>query len=220
MEGLKMPIFGGKETNVFEAIDAHLGAVKESLIAFRALMEAYLEGDLEKATTFEREVTELESKADSLRRSIETMLYEGAFLPANRGDYVRLSELIDQVADAAESASHTLILAKPRVPGELKDEILRLVDMAIETYSLLMKAVRALNEDVDEAISLSKEVEDSEELADKVEYEVKGKVFESETITTYAKIIWNQILTKIGDIADRAEDASDQVMLMGIKRRG
>jgi len=215
-----MPIFGGKETNVFEAIDAHLGAVMESLVAFRALMEAYLEGDLEKAKAFEREVSELESKADSLRRSIETMLYEGAFLPANRGDYVRLSELVDQVADAAESASHTLILAKPRVPGELKGEILRLVDAAVETYSLLVKAVNALNEDVDEAISLSKAVEDSEELADKVEYEVKGKVFESETITTYAKIVWNQILTKVGDIADRAEDASDQVMLMGIKRRG
>ncbi|WP_457752340.1 TIGR00153 family protein [Thermococcus sp.] len=215
-----MPIFGGKETNVFEAIDAHLGAVMESLVAFRALMEAYLEGDLEKAKAFEREVSELESKADSLRRSIETMLYEGAFLPANRGDYVRLSELVDQVADAAESASHTLILAKPRVPGELKSEILRLVDAAVETYSLLVKAVNALNEDVDEAISLSKAVEDSEELADSVEYEVKGKVFESETITTYAKIVWNQILTKIGDIADRAEDASDQVMLMGIKRRG
>ena len=215
-----MPIFGGKETNVFEAIDAHLDAVMESLVAFKALMEAYLDGDLEKAKAFEREVSELESKADSLRRSIETMLYEGAFLPANRGDYVRLSELIDQVADAAESASHTLILAKPRVPVELRDDILRLVDAAVETYSLLVKAVKALNEDVDEAISLSKAVEDSEELADRVEYEVKGKVFESETITTYAKIIWNQILTKVGDIADRAEDASDQVMLIGIKRRG
>ncbi len=215
-----MPIFGGKETSVFEAMDAHLDAVMESLVAFRALMEAYLEGDLEKAKAFEREVSELESKADTLRRSIETMLYEGAFLPTNRGDYVRLSELIDQVADAAESASHTLILAKPRVPGELKDEILKLVDAAIETYSLLVKAVKALNDDVDGAISLSKAVEDSEELADGVEYDVKAKVFESETITTYAKIIWNQILTKIGDIADRAEDASDQVMLVGIKRRG
>jgi uncharacterized protein Yka (UPF0111/DUF47 family) len=71
-----------------------------------------------------------------------------------------------------------------------------------------------------QAIELSKAVEDAEEGADEVEYEVKRKVFESETITTYAKLIWNQILTKIGDIADRAEDASDQVMLMAIKRRG
>jgi len=215
-----MPIFGGKETDVFGAIDEHLGAVMESLSAFRELITAYLNGDLERARAFEREVDQLESKADRLRRNIETMLYEGAFLPANRGDYVRLSELIDQVADAAESAAHTLILARPRVPGELKGEILRLVDAAVETYETLVKAVKALNKDVDEAISISKIVEDAEEKADEVEYEVKGKIFESETITTYAKLIWNQILTKIGDIADRAEDASDQVMLMGIKRRG
>ncbi|WP_297521785.1 TIGR00153 family protein [Thermococcus sp.] len=215
-----MAIFGGKESDVFDAIEEHLKAVDESLEAFRGLVSAYLDGDMERAKELEERVSELESKADKLRRGIETMLYEGAFLPANRGDYVRLSELVDQVADAAESAAHTLILAKPRVPDELKKEIMELVDSAIGTYGLLIDAVRALNSDVDKAIELSKAVEDAEESADKVEYEVKGKVYESETISTYAKIIWNQALTKIGDIADRAEDASDQVMLMAIKRRG
>ncbi|AEK73533.1 phosphate transport system regulator PhoU [Thermococcus sp. 4557] len=215
-----MPIFGGKESSVFEAIDEHLEVVSESLVAFRELVDAYLDGDFERARAFEREVDQLESKADTLRRGIETMLYEGAFLPANRGDYVRLSELIDQVADAAESAAHTLILAKPKVPKELRAEILRLVESAVETYGVLVQAVNAMNSDVDRAIELAKAVEDAEEMADEVEYDVKGKVFESETITTYAKLVWNQILTKIGDIADRAEDASDQVMLMAIKRRG
>jgi predicted phosphate transport protein (TIGR00153 family) len=103
---------------------------------------------------------------------------------------------------------------------ELKEEILALVASAIDTYDVLMEAVRALNRDVDEALKLSKETEDREERADEVEYRVKAQTFSSETITTYAKLIWNQILTKIGDIADRAEDASDQVMLMAIKRRG
>ncbi|NJE02404.1 TIGR00153 family protein [Thermococcus sp. JdF3] len=215
-----MPIFGGKESSVFEAIDEHLEVVSESLVAFRELVDAYLNGDFDRARAFEREVDQLESKADTLRRGIETMLYEGAFLPANRGDYVRLSELIDQVADAAESAAHTLILAKPKVPKELRAEIMRLVESAVETYGVLVQAVNAMNSDVDRAIELAKAVEDAEEIADEVEYDVKGKVFESETVTTYAKLVWNQILTKIGDIADRAEDASDQVMLMAIKRRG
>ncbi|WP_457743148.1 TIGR00153 family protein [Thermococcus sp.] len=215
-----MAIFGGKESNVFETINRHLDAVGKTLDAFRSLMEAYISDDLEKAKKIEEEVTKLESEADKLRRSIELMLYEGAFLPASRGDYVRLSELIDQVADAAESAAHTLILAKPHVPEELKEEIMKLVDSAIETYRRLMEAVKALNEDVDKALELAKETEDLEENADRIEYDVKAKVFDSESITTYAKIIWNQALTKVGDIADRAEDASDQVMLMAIKRRG
>jgi len=215
-----MPIFGGKESNVFDTIERHLEVVNESLVALKELLRAYLDGDFERAKAFENEVDQLESKADTLRRSIETMLYEGAFLPTNRGDYVRLSELIDQVADAAESAAHTLILAKPKAPPELKGEIMELMESAVETYRVLIEAVRALNTDVDRAIELAKAVEDAEEKADDIEYDVKGKVFESETVTTYAKLIWNQILTKVGDIADRAEDASDQVMLMAIKRRG
>jgi len=215
-----MPIFGGKESHVFELIEEHLEVVGKTLETFRRLIEAYLQGDFEGAKELEGEVTRLESEADKLRREIELMLYEGAFLPASRGDYVRLSELIDQVADAAESASHTLVLAKPKVPEELGDELTALVDASIETYLKLVEAVKALNEDVDRALELAKETEDLEENADKVEYRLKAKVFESETITTYAKLIWNQAITKVGDIADRAEDASDQVMLMAIKRRG
>ncbi|WP_010479929.1 TIGR00153 family protein [Thermococcus zilligii] len=215
-----MAIFGGKENDVFKAIENHMVAIEETLKAFRALVEAYLAGDHSQAKAFEKEVMELERKADKLRREVEIMLYQGAFLPVNRGDYVRLSELLDQVADVAESAAHTIILAKPRVPEELKGEFLGLVDAGIRTYKTLMEAVRALNTNVDKAMELAKAVEDAEEEADRVEYELKRKVFESDEITTYAKLIWNQVITKIGDIADRAEDASDQVLLLSVKRRG
>ena len=215
-----MPIFGGKENSVFDALNRHMEVVGATLEKFREMMAAYLDEDLEKARELEVQVGRLESEADSLRREIETMLYEGAFLPASRGDYVRLSEEIDQVADAAESAAHTLILAKPKVPLEIREEIMALVDAALETYETLMAGVKNLNVDVNRALEYAKKTEDSEERADELEYDVKKKAFESETISTYAKLIWNQILTKIGDIADRAEDASDQVMLMAIKRRG
>ncbi|NPA47549.1 MAG: TIGR00153 family protein [Thermococci archaeon] len=215
-----MPLFGGKEGTVFDAIDKHLKVVGDTLKVFEKFMDAYLSGDLDAAKDYETVISKLESEADRLRREIERMLYEGAFLPAHRGDYVRLSELVDQVADAAESAAHTLMLAKPHVPDNLEGEIKRLVRSAVETYEILERAVRALNEDVDVALELAKQTEDAEEAADDVEYNVKERIFESEGVTTYAKLVWNQVLIKVGDIADRAEDASDQVMLMAIKRGG
>lgn len=215
-----MPIFGGKENNVFVTIDRHLEAVESTIIKLRELVGAYVNGEIEKAETLMGEVEELERKADSLRREIETMLYQGAFLPVNRGDYARLSEFVDSVADAAESAAHSLILAKPKVPADLKQEILELLDYSLRTYQLLEEAVKALNTNVDEAIEYVKKTEIAEEDADKIEYSLLRKVFESEKITTFAKIIWDKVITKIGDIADRAEDASDQVLLMALKRRG
>lgn len=215
-----MPIFGGKENNVFVTIDRHLEAVESTIIKLRELVEAYINGEIEKAESLMSEVEELERKADNLRREIETMLYQGAFLPVNRGDYARLSELVDSVADAAESAAHSLILAKPKVPADLKQEILKLLDYSLRTYQLLEEAVKALNTDVDEAIEYAKKTEIAEEDADKIEYSLLRKVFESEKITTFAKIIWDKAITKIGDIADRAEDASDQVLIMALKRRG
>jgi len=215
-----MPIFGGKESNVFETINKHLEMVRLTLEKFKEMIEVYLDGDFEKAEKLMREVEQYEREADHFRREIETMLYQGAFLPANRGDYVRLSELIDNTADAAESAAHVLILAKPKVPKELKEEIMQLVDESLKTYEYVKRAVELLNEDVNEALEYAERTEEQEEKADKLEYNLLKKIFESERVTTYAKLIWNQVITKIGDIADRAEDASDQVMLMAIKRRG
>ena len=215
-----MPIFGGKENNVFKTIVEHLKAVELTIEKLRILMETYLAGDLEKAETLMKEVEDQERVADELRRKIEVMLYQGAFLPVNRGDYARLSELIDSVADAAESAAHALILAKPKTPVDLKEEILEFVNTSLETYKLFAQSVKMLNTNVDGAIEYAKKTELAEEDADKIEYELVRKVFESEKITTFAKLVWNQVLTKIGDIADRAEDASDQVLLIALKRRG
>ena len=215
-----MPIFGGKENNVFKAIDEHLDAVGLTIKKLCDLMETYLAGDIEKAEVLMKEVEDQERVADELRREIEAMLYQGAFLPVNRGDYARLSELIDSVADAAESAAHALILAKPKIPSDLKKEILDLLNASLETYKLVEKSVKMLNTNVDGAIEYAKKTELAEEDADKIEYTLLRKVFESERITTFAKLIWNQVVTKIGDIADRAEDASDQVLLIALKRRG
>ena len=215
-----MPIFGEKESNVFETINKHLEMVRLTLEKFKEMIKVYFDGDFEKAEKLMREAEQYEREADHFRREIETMLYQGAFLPANRGDYVRLSELIDNTADAAESAAHVLILAKPKVPKELKEEIMQLVDESLKTYEYVKRAVELLNEDVNEALEYAKRTEEQEEKADKLEYNLLKKIFESERVTTYAKLIWNQVITKIGDIADRAEDASDQVMLMAIKRRG
>ncbi len=80
-----MSLFGGKETDVFEAINKHLEVVEKALTAFRELVEAYLNGDFNRAKEMEEEVSRLETEADGLRRSIELMLYEGAFLPVSRG---------------------------------------------------------------------------------------------------------------------------------------
>jgi len=215
-----MGLFGGKENNVFEVLHDHLKAVEKTLKKFKELVEAYLDEDLEKAEGLVKEVELFEREADGLRRGIETMLYRGAFLPVNRGDYARLIELIDNVADAAESASHTLILAKPKVPKELADEIVRVVQASLETYRMLEESVVFLDRDVDKALEYAKKTEELEEESDRYEHGLLGRIFESEEISTYAKLIWDQIITKIGDIADRAEDASDQVMLIAIKRRG
>ncbi|AFN04176.1 TIGR00153 family protein [Pyrococcus furiosus DSM 3638] len=212
-------MFGAKENDVFKLIRDHLTMVGDTLKYTKEMFVQYLQGNIGNAEELLTKVEESETRADKLRREIELMLYSGAFIPANRGDYIRLVELIDNVADAAESAAHTLIFAKPAVPPEYKEKILILINESLKTFEYLKEAVVSLETDVDRALEYSKSTEAQEEDADKIEYSLLRKIFEDENISTYAKLIWNQIITKIGDIADRAEDASDHIMLMAVKRR-
>ncbi|AFK22930.1 TIGR00153 family protein [Pyrococcus sp. ST04] len=212
-------MFGSKEDDVFENIKMHLNAVEDTLESFRKMFIEYINGNISRAETLLHEVEKNEGRADELRRKIELMLYAGAFIPANRGDYIRLSELIDNIADAAESAAHTLIFAKPTIPENLKNNLIMLIEESLKTFKFLKESALALERDVDEALKLAKETEIQEENADKIEYDTLRKIFSDENISTYAKLIWNQVITKIGDIADRAEDASDHIMLMAVKRR-
>lgn len=195
----------------------HCEKVEETLHQLRTFIEGYME-DPDSVSSVYQKVCELESEADKLRRETEKGINEGAFLPNFRGDLTELMELVDKIANKAEYVADLFSLQKPKIPEELKGYLLKQLEISLKAFRSLRKAVESLFEDLAKVESYVLEVERFEHEEDMVEKEALKKLFDME-IEKCEKIELKEIMRSIGDIADRAEDASDRILVIVAKRR-
>jgi len=195
----------------------HCEKVEETLHQLRTFIEGYME-DPDSVSSVYQKVCELESEADKLRRETERGINEGAFLPNFRGDLTELMELVDKIANKAEYVADLFSLQKPKIPEELKGYLLKQLEISLKAFRSLRKAVESLFEDLAKVESYVLEVERFEHEEDMVEKEALKKLFDME-IEKCEKIELKEIMRSIGDIADRAEDASDRILVIVAKRR-
>jgi len=212
-----MWIFGKKEERIIELIKNHLDLVERTIESLRDYLNMYF-SDGEKATVIYERIQTLESDADRVRRKVETDMYSGAFLPNFRGDLLGLIESVDKIANKAEFVADLIELQHPVIPDELKDGILRQIDLSLEAFRMLKRSIEYLFEDLQKAGEYVILTEKREHEEDEVERGNIKKLFELD-IERCAKLEIKEIIRSIGDIADRAEDSSDRVEIIILKRR-
>ncbi|MFP4687090.1 MAG: TIGR00153 family protein [bacterium] len=211
-------LFGKKESKVQDLIQEHLCSVKDCLEEFENMIFKYLEEDSDFVNS-SFAVHEKEHKADEIRRRIEAQIYEGAFMPLYRGDYITLVELVDKVANRAETISDFLAQQNPYVPPELKDRFRKLTAKVLECFEPLEKVVQALNNDWDEASRLAREVEELEQQVDRIEWGIIKDLFEDEECDLAQKLQLRDLIQLTASVSDRMEDVSDRIDIMLVKRQ-
>lgn len=206
-----------KEDTVEKSIDTLLGKIGECLQCFVDTLDAHLAGDAEKARSLWQQVDALESEADAVRRGIVKTLYEGAFLPLTREDLMRFVEAADLIADAAESVSDDLILTNPDVPEALEADVQRLARESVAALPLLRDAASSVFVDFQTAMAKAEEVGADERAADEIEWHLIRDLFGLD-IDLSRKLHLRGIIERIGDIADRTEDAADRLETLLVKK--
>ncbi|MHC5036875.1 MAG: DUF47 domain-containing protein [Planctomycetota bacterium] len=209
--------FGKREAKVEDLVVRHFDAVEECLGLFLKVVELFLKGDPEFVPAG-RKVHRAEGRADDLRREIATHLFEGAYAPVFREDYVVLAELVDGVANKAETVIDDLVLEKPAFPESLHEPILDLARTSVSAFGHLRKALEALYEKMDEVPKLTAEVSRMEGEVDLKEWEILTVIFEMD-LDLAQKILLRDTIRAIGSITDRMENAADRMALMVVKRR-
>jgi predicted phosphate transport protein (TIGR00153 family) len=169
------------------------------------------------------EISRIEHEADEIRRKMETEFFHGAFLPFDREDRIILAEQVDSVADATESTAYAISLGKITFPISFKEDFVELVDASCDTVAVLRECIKLLDTDLGAALSKAHEVEEKEDNGDKIERRLIRRLYETyrnDEISILKFIELKNITEKIGNIADRAEDASDRVPIIVAKRKG
>jgi predicted phosphate transport protein (TIGR00153 family) len=195
----------------------HFDTVGECLELFLKAVDLFLKGDPE-YVPMGREVHRAEGRADDVRREIMLHLFEGAYTPVFREDYHVLAELVDGVANKAETVIDDLVLEKPDFPDELRERVLDLAKHSVSAFQYLRKALEALYENMGEVPKLTEEVSRIEGEIDLKEWEILTSLFEID-IDLAQKILLRDTIRAVGSITDRMENAADRMTLMVVKRR-
>ncbi len=209
-------LFG--KTKALEAeTEEFCNKVSEGSLAFRIGLLAYFTGDRETFVEKQRQVSEIESRADQLRRDIQRRLYRETLLPESRGDVLEVLENTDKILNSCESAMWQFFIEKPEFSDEVAGEFTKLVLTVVDAVDALVLALRAFFRGDQSISDHMHKVMFYETEADKINHRVLALVFDSDSDLSYKNQVRHLVL-HIDNIADIAEDVADRLAIFSLKR--
>lgn len=214
-----MEFFSKKESETRQALCNHAEAVSETLKLFKKMMFAFLNGKSNEYRDLAFAIHEAEHRADEIRRKVEIQIFEGAFMPVFREDYIMLAELTDSIADRAEYCSDFVTLQNPFIPDEFIDDFKELIIETAVTFRPLNDLIKPENmDDSKRARELVNKIESFEQAVDKLEWNLIKDIFETDSLELPQKIHLRNLINLIAGIVDEVEDASDRVLIIIAKK--
>lgn len=201
----------------------HAQLVYECVQVLREVMDCFYRNEFEEMENKVEEISELEHKADIIRRQMEIEFYQGAFLPFDREDRIIMAELVDGVADMTQETAYGISLSQVIFPKKLEEDFSQLLKEVYKAVSALKECIELMDTDLGAAIPQAHEIEEIEDSADVVERKIIKKLYimyRKEEIDILTLIELKKAAKRLGNIIDRAEDASDRVPIIAAKRRG
>ena len=212
-----------RESVVEQYSKEHVELVYECLNQLRILMEYYYKNDFEFIDKKVEEISKLEHDADDIRRKMEIEFFKGAFLPFDREDRIILAEDVDSVADIIQETAFGICLARINFPPDTRKTSIELMESIYKTVTALKKCIELLDEDLGEALTKAHEVERLEDAVDRIERKILKRLYisyKNQEINILTQIELKSTVLRLGNIADRAENASDRVPIIVAKRKG
>ena len=123
----------------------------------------------------------------------------------------------------AQEASYEICLSRIRFPPELEKDFKEFMEKVYDSVSALKECIEKLDVDLGEAMAKAHEVEEIEDQADLIERRIRKKLYQlyrDKKIGILTLIELKHIVKRLGNIVDRAENASDRIPIITAKRRG
>lgn len=207
-----------REEEVISLMDQHLEKVEECLDSMRKTIEDYLKGAIDLAKANALKTHNLEGGADLLRRRIIEEFHKGAFLPVLREGLIGLTLAVDKVADRAESTCDFIMLTRPDIPEEFKEDFRKITLNSIDVFPSLREGKKNLFKDFSLSREKTIEIHRLEARVDDDEWKLNRRVFTSELLLSQ-KMLLRDVAWHIASISDVIEDAADALEILIIKKQ-
>lgn len=213
----------------FAPLTRHAEKVREVVAQVRPLMEAMSAEDWERTSQIYERISRLEHQADEIKQEMRDNLPRSLFLPVDRGDLLRFLKEQDAIADDAEDLAVLVTMRRTRAPESVRRLSLELTDsvlQATETWFGLAAELPNLQEssftgpEVRKVLDGIDRVHQLEWEADKVQAALgRETIRHEEELGAVSVLFWMRIASKLGGLANHAENAADLLRLMLSKSR-
>lgn len=208
-----------KTKEFYKEFDLFMDNVLGSVSSLKKTIHAYCSSDKKAIAKNTEEVISFEKNADTIRREMEKTLYEGVLIPFGREDKHELMETIDDIADRSELVVRLLKSEKIESPQKLRRTIKSLADLIEECTEKLAHSVRLLKSDLNKAVEAARKVELMRENVRECEFLLIERLFSESKNNTFNMLLVKEIISLMGQVADKAEEASDRVIALAVKYR-
>ena len=206
--------------NVLKMVEEHLDLTQNAVMDLYKMVEASANNLEKDSKDFFESVSQLEMRADALRRTMVEELTKSEMFPEEREDLMELVRAVDWVADWSKEAGRILVIIPfENAPDEMKEAAKNMCKANVDCVGVLSKCVKALHEDPKAALSLADEVEMLEENLDELysiaRYHLAN--LEYPGFSVGALILLNEFLDALETIADWCENTADIVRAIAVR---
>ncbi len=214
-----MSLFWKREREVRRLLTEYFTVCDETLAAFREAMDVYVEvGGGEPFASHDERVHRLEGRADDLRVEVEKLLYSRALLPESRGDLLRILESFDHIPNLAETVTFMIATQRIEFPPQFIDQLSRYVRINLDAYRHVRETVDCFLNDPARVDATIGAVDAAESAADHAERELITAIFATD-LDKGEKLHLRELVGRIGDISDCAEQVAHRLEIAALKRR-
>jgi predicted phosphate transport protein (TIGR00153 family) len=186
--------------------------------------DAVLANDWDRVSQLQKEISQLENKADELKRELRLQLPHSLLMPVSRRDLLEVLAMQDKIANKAKDIAGLITGRKMNFPEPIADMLKQYIQRSVDASAQARKAIDEFDELVETGFSgkevkvvetMINELDDIEGDTDRIQIEVRAKIFQLEKELHPIDVIFMyKIIDWIGELADRAQRVGSRLELM------
>lgn len=207
-----------KNTKMVELqIEEYLDQIVQGGLVFKEGVRFYLE---ERTDEFEARLAilrEMENKADTLRRNIESQLYLRTLIPESRGDVLGLLESADKILNIITDTLLEFSVEIPALPKEVHKQFLDLVNYAVNCGEHTVGGIRAYFRNLEAVRDHINKVQLYRRETNRMAENIKRTIFRLR-LPLSKKIHARYFSYHVERIAEQSDDVCDRLAIAAIKK--
>lgn len=196
-------------------LEKHMDTVQDCVNLLRPFFTEINHGNWDEAEKIRAEISNLETKADDIKRDLRLSLPKGLFLAVPRKGLLECLTAQDRIANKAQDIANLTMNRKMVMPSELLELYLSLLDHSIQACALARKAINELDELLETGFTekvvllvedMIKKLNVIEHDTEECQDECRKALFKHEESQSPVDVIFlYKVIEWTGDLAERAQ---------------